>query len=118
MVAHGARDPVWARPFEAIAESVREMAPQRELRIAYLEHMTPNIDAACGALVREGCERIDVLPMFLGAGGHVQRDVPQAVEALTRRHPNVRFVLHPPVGEVAEIVAAMAASVVSMASRP
>ncbi len=118
LVAHGARDPAWARPFEAVAARIGEQAPHCALRVAYLEHLAPNIDAASGALVREGCLRIDVMPMFLGSGGHVQRDVPQAVDALTRRHPQVRFVLHPPIGEVAEIIDAMAACVVEASSAP
>jgi sirohydrochlorin cobaltochelatase len=118
LIAHGARDPTWARPFEAIAARIAERAPERVVRIAYLEHLAPNIDAASGALVREGCLRIDVLPMFLGSGGHVQRDVPQAVDALGRRHPQVRFVVHPPIGEVGEVIDAMAASVVELSSGP
>jgi sirohydrochlorin cobaltochelatase len=112
LVAHGARDPTWARPFEAVAKRVGERAAHCALRVAYLEHLAPNIDAASGALVREGCGRIDVIPMFLGAGGHVQRDVPQAVDALARRHPQVRFVLHPTIGEVAAVIDAMASCVV------
>jgi sirohydrochlorin cobaltochelatase len=112
LIAHGARDPAWARPFEAVAARIAERSPHCVLRIAYLEHLSPNIDAASGALVREGCQRVDVVPMFLGAGGHVQRDVPQAVEALTRRHPQVSFVLHPTIGEVTAVIEAMAASVV------
>jgi CbiX len=68
LIAHGARDPAWARPFEAIAARIADRAPERVVRIAYLDHLAPNIDAASGALVREGCQRIDVLPMFLGAG--------------------------------------------------
>ena len=118
LVAHGARDPAWARPFEAIAARIGERAPGSVVRVAYLEHMAPNIDAASGALVREGCERIDVLPMFLGSGGHVQRDVPLAIEALGRRHTQVRFVVHPPIGEIAEVIDAMAASVVAASTRP
>jgi sirohydrochlorin cobaltochelatase len=118
LIAHGARDPAWARPFEAIAARIAERAPERTVRIAYLDHLAPNIDAASGALVREGCQRIDVLPMFLGAGGHVQRDVPLAVEALGRRHPQVRFVTHPTIGEVGEVIDAMAASVLELSSGP
>jgi sirohydrochlorin cobaltochelatase len=112
LVAHGARDPTWARPFEAIAARIREHAPGRPLRIAYLDHLAPNIDAASGALVREGCQQIDVLPMFLGAGGHVLRDVPDAVAALIKRHPQVSFVLHPTIGEIPEVIDAMASAVV------
>ncbi len=109
LFAHGARDAAWARPFESVAEAIRRQAPHLAVRLAYLEHMVPNIDAACGSLAREGCARIDVMPLFLGSGGHVQRDLPNAVEGLRKRHATIEFRLHPPVGEAASMIQAMAA---------
>jgi sirohydrochlorin cobaltochelatase len=115
LVAHGARDPAWSKPFEAVVARVQSAAGAAAdaadvpiTRVAYLEHMTPNIDAASGALVREGCTRIDVMPLFLGSGGHVQRDVPAAVDALRKRHPAVTFRMHAAAGESDAIIDAMA----------
>jgi sirohydrochlorin cobaltochelatase len=115
LVAHGARDPAWSKPFEAVVARVQsaagaaaDAADALVTRVAYLEHMTPNIDAASGALVREGCTRIDVMPLFLGSGGHVQRDVPAAVDALRKRHPAVTFRMHAAAGESDAIIDAMA----------
>jgi sirohydrochlorin cobaltochelatase len=115
LVAHGARDAAWSKPFDAVVARVQSAAGAAAdaadaliTRVAYLEHMTPNIDAASGALVREGCTRIDVMPLFLGSGGHVQRDVPAAVDALRKRHPAVTFRMHAAAGESDAIIDAMA----------
>jgi sirohydrochlorin cobaltochelatase len=108
MFAHGARDPRWAGPFEQLVAKLRAARPARPVRLAFLEFMVPDIRAAAADLVDEGCTRIDVLPLFLGAGGHVRKDLPPLLEELHTRHAGVAFTLHPAVGESAALIEAMA----------
>jgi sirohydrochlorin cobaltochelatase len=49
-----------------------------------------------------------VLPMFLGAGGHVRKDLPLLMDELRAAHPQVVFNLHAAVGEIDSVVDAMA----------
>ena len=109
LFAHGARDPRWAEPFEAVAAAVRARQPGLPLRLAYLELMTPDLGGAADALVREGCDAIDVVPLFLGTGGHLRRDLPPLVEALRERHAGARFALHGAAGEAPMVIEALAA---------
>lgn len=100
LFAHGARDPAWARPFERVAQRLRETRPDTPLALAYLEFMSPGIEEAAQALVAAGCSRVHVLPLFLGTGGHVRRDVPPLLDGLRQRHGDaVEWLLHPPLGE-------------------
>ncbi|RTL31082.1 MAG: cobalamin biosynthesis protein CbiX [Burkholderiales bacterium] len=101
LFAHGARDPAWARPFETVADRLRERASASgdEVTLAYLEFMSPTIAGAAADLVRKGCTRITVVPLFLGAGGHVRKDLPQLLEDMGRQHPDVQWILSPAVGE-------------------
>ena len=117
LFAHGARDPRWAAPFEAIAAAVRERAPEVEVRLAFLELMEPDLAAAIDALVADGCTAIDVLPLFLGTGGHLRRDLPPLVEAAAARHAGVSIALHGAVGEAPAMIAAMAAHALSLTQR-
>jgi sirohydrochlorin cobaltochelatase len=110
LFAHGARDPRWAQPFEAVAERVRAARPGTPVGLAYLEFMTPGLPEAGADLVARGCQRVEVMPLFLGAGGHVRKDLPVLMEALRSAHPGVQFGLHPAVGEVESVVHAMAAA--------
>lgn len=112
LFAHGARDPRWAEPFEAVAAQVRAARPGVAVRLAFLEFMTPDLASAGDELAAAGCTEIAVVPLFLGAGGHVRRDVPGLLDTLAARHPATRFVLQPAVGEAPEVVAAMAAAAV------
>jgi sirohydrochlorin cobaltochelatase len=51
---------------------------------------------------------VAIVPLFLGAGGHVRKDVPQLLAALQAAHPAVRFTLHKAVGQAPAVIGAMA----------
>ena len=108
LFAHGARDPRWALPFEAVAERVRAQRPGVPVRLAFLEFMSPSLPEAGAELAAAGCARVEVLPLFLGAGGHVRKDLPLLMDALRAAHPACSYTLHAAVGEVDCVVDAMA----------
>jgi sirohydrochlorin cobaltochelatase len=114
LFAHGARDARWAAPFEAVAQRIREQRPQLQLCLAYLELMPPSLPEAGAALCAAGCTHIEVLPMFLGTGGHLRQDLPPMLERLREQHPSVRWRLHAAVGEHARVREAMAATALSL----
>ncbi|PIM51474.1 cobalamin biosynthesis protein CbiX [Roseateles chitinivorans] len=116
LFAHGARDPAWAAPFQAIAAELQTQRPDLPIALAYLELMTPDIATAAGALAARGCSRIQIVPMFLGASGHVRRDVPPLVESLRAAHPRVLFVLHDAIGEQPSVIRAMAGATLDLIS--
>ena len=118
LFAHGARDPAWAAPFEDVATQLRALRPDTEVRLAFLEFMAPAMDEAGAALAATGCTRVEVLPLFLGAGGHVRKDVPALFDALRAAHPGVAFTLHRAIGEVPAVIAAMAAAAASADTTP
>ena len=109
LFAHGARDPVWAEPFERLLAKIRLRAPGREVRLAFLEIMQPDLGDAVADLVRQGATTIRILPIFFGQGGHLQRDLPAQVEALRARHPGIEIDCAPPVGEDEAILEALTA---------
>jgi len=110
LFAHGARDSRWALPFEDIADRIRLRAPDVPVVLAYLELMTPGLVEAGHRLAAEGCERVEVVPLFLGAGGHVRRDIPSLLSELEYAHPALHWELRPAIGEVDSVIEAMAAA--------
>jgi sirohydrochlorin cobaltochelatase len=109
LVAHGARDARWADPFARVADRVRSARPDANVRLAFLEFMTPDLPSAAVELVTGGCVRIEVVPLFLGGSGHVRRDLPDLLDALRQRYAGVPFTLHGAVGEDDLLIDAMAA---------
>jgi sirohydrochlorin cobaltochelatase len=109
LFAHGARDPAWARPFEIVAERLRAARPGTPLALAFLEFMAPDMEQAADQLAAAGCTRVHVLPLFLGTGGHVRRDVPPLLDRLRERHGDaVEWLLHAPLGEQEAVLQAIA----------
>ena len=108
LFAHGARDPRWAEPFEAVAERVRAAAPDLPVVLAYLELMAPTLDEAVDCAVDGGATTVDIVPLFLGTGGHLRHDLPPLVDALRSVHPDVTIRLHAAIGEHAAVSEAMA----------
>lgn len=108
LFAHGARDPRWALPFEDVARRVRAADPDVPVALSYLEFMSPGLVEAGASLAALGCSRVELLPLFLGAGGHVRKDLPVLLEQLRQAHPDVQWLLRPTIGEDDAVVEAMA----------
>ena len=108
LFAHGARDPRWAEPFEAVAQRLRERQPALTVELAFLEFMTPTLVEAGVRLVAAGCQRVDVVPLFLGAGGHVRKDLPVLLDELSASYPGVQWHMQRVIGERASVIDAMA----------
>lgn len=107
LFAHGARDLRWALPFEAVATRLREQRPGVAVALAYLELMAPSLAEAAAALHAQGVRRIEVLPLFLGTGGHLRRDLPLLIDGLRSAHPRTRFELHTAAGETDTVIDAL-----------
>ena len=106
LFAHGSREPEWARPFERIASKLRN---EFRVELAYLEQMRPTLEEAVASLAAKGAQRVRIIPLFLGAGGHVREDLPKLAQAARERHAGVEIVLEPTIGERAEVTDAIAA---------
>ena len=89
LFGHGARDPRWAQPFERIRDRMRAALPQRTVELAFLEFMTPDLPTIIDRLADQGVQRVLLMPLFLGAGGHVLRDLPELLDAARARHPHL-----------------------------
>jgi sirohydrochlorin cobaltochelatase len=116
LFAHGARDPAWAQPFEAIAQQMRAASPGHTVALAFLELMQPSLDAAVAALVQAGHTEITVVPVFLGAGGHVKRDLPALMDQLRALHPQLQLQATCAIGESPRVVAALAEAALGLAT--
>jgi sirohydrochlorin cobaltochelatase len=115
LFAHGARDPRWAEPFLAIAERIRLADPARPVELAFLELMEPDLDEAARRLAAGGATRIDVVPLFLGMGGHLRNDLPPRVEAVRAALPAVEIRLHAAIGENEAVIAVVASAALAAA---
>lgn len=108
LFAHGARSAAWAEPFERLRELAQARAPGVEVSLAFLELMEPRLPEHVDALAAAGARTVTVVPVFLGQGGHVLRDLPPMLEALRARHPGLDLRVAAAVGEDPAVLDAIA----------
>jgi sirohydrochlorin cobaltochelatase len=118
LFAHGARAATWAVPFERLRALTEARVPGVPVSLAYLELMEPRLPARVAELAAQGVTGLTVVPVFLGQGGHLLRDLPLIVEALRRDHPGMAISVSGAVGEDAGVLAAISDFCVAQLSCP
>jgi sirohydrochlorin cobaltochelatase len=108
LFAHGARAAGWAAPFERLRTLTQARLPEVDVSLAFLELMSPRLPERVGQLAAQGVDEIALVPVFLGQGGHVLRDLPLMVDELRARYPAIRFTVATAVGEAPDVLNAMA----------
>jgi sirohydrochlorin cobaltochelatase len=114
LFAHGARDPNWRLPFEALRDSIAAQLQARTVQLAFLELMQPSLIEAIDAQVAAGATHIDIAPIFLAAGSHIRQDLPKLLDEARARHPQTHIACLPVMGELAPIRDAIAQTYVSL----
>ena len=109
LVAHGSRSQESNDEILTLTSSLRAQVtrvPDQEFDIvncAFLELVEPDIDAGINTLVKQGVDKITLLPYFLAKGNHVNRDIPEIIVAAQSRFPGVTIDLIPHIGEAANM---------------
>ncbi|MFD9409200.1 sirohydrochlorin chelatase [Streptomyces sp. NPDC059989] len=89
-VAHGSRDPRAAHTARALLDRVRELRPQLAVRLGHIELSEPPLDEVLRELRGEAV----LIPLLLGRGYHVKRDLP----AFAARAAHLRTAVAAPLG--------------------
>lgn len=100
VVAHGSRDRRWCAAVERAVRAARAGLGTRALRLAYMDCAAPSLGRVLAEAERAGVERVRILPLFLAAEGHVDRDVRPLVNAARAAHPSIAVELLPPLGQL------------------
>ncbi|WP_338758483.1 CbiX/SirB N-terminal domain-containing protein [Massilia sp. METH4] len=108
LFAHGARAASWAAPFERLRDIVAAREPEVDVSLAFLELMSPRLPERAAALVAQGITDLTVVPVFLGQGGHVLRDLPLMIDQLRVDHPQLAVRVAEAAGENAAVLQAIA----------
>ncbi len=108
LFAHGARDPRWAEPFRRLQDILQAQSPELVVSLAFLELMSPRLPELAAELIATGVADVTIVPVFLGQGGHVMRDLPEIVDRLKQSFPDVTFHIAGAVGEDVSVLNAMA----------
>ncbi len=109
LFAHGARAASWADPFLRLQKLLQASQTQLRVELAFLELMSPQLPELVKQLHADAHQDISIVPIFLGQGGHVIRDLPLLVEQLRQDYPHINLKLAEAAGEDASVLQAIAA---------
>lgn len=98
LMAHGSRRAEANQDLFDLSARLSAAGPHRIVQASFLEIAAPDIVSGGSLCVQQGARRVLMVPFLLAAGVHVSRDLAAAREALTAKHPDVAFVLGPPLG--------------------
>ena len=93
LFGHGARNPEWAAPFTAIRAEILARSPDALVESGFLELMRPTFAEAVDRLVAQGAGEITVVPIFMAAGSHINKDLPLLAAAAMDQHQGVEIKL-------------------------
>lgn len=89
LIAHGTRNPAGATEMDLLCAHLRARlgAP---VAAAWLEDFSdPDAVTAANELITDGAAAIVTVPFLVLGAGHAKTDVPQAVQAVRRAHPDI-----------------------------
>jgi sirohydrochlorin ferrochelatase len=103
IVAHGSRNKKSAQQVAALCQKISEKAgnlseqnkfDQNKFDLvahAFLQFASPLLEETIDDLVQRGARRVIVFPLFIAAGSHLLKDIPEAVETAGKAYPGVSF---------------------------
>lgn len=110
LLAHGSADARWRRPIEALARSIEARAHGQGVALAYLQFCEPTLEQALRRCRDGGGVSALVLPVFISGGGHLLRDVPEAVARAAQAAQGLSVRCAGALAEEPEVLEAMAAA--------
>ena len=99
LFCHGSRSPDWREPFEQLAGDFRQRFAGQQVRLAFLELMSPDLTQVLAEEVAAGTTAVRIVPLFLAPGVHTSRDLPALVDEARRRWPQLQIGVEPTVLE-------------------
>jgi sirohydrochlorin ferrochelatase len=98
LIAHGSRESLANDDLHQLAARLTAQGSFPIVQACFLELVEPDIALGGDRCVECGATRVLMVPYFLSAGVHLQRDLTAARDNLQARHPHVEFRLGPALG--------------------
>lgn len=108
LVGHGSREPGGNEEIGQFAEQWRKRRPDDRIEVCFIEFADVLLDEGLDRAAADSA-RVIVVPLILGAAGHVKMEIPHHVAEARSRHPGVEFVLARHLGADVKVLNALEA---------
>jgi len=106
LVGHGSREKGGNEEIEAFANAWRKRRPDDRIDVCFIEFADITLDAGLNNAAK-GSKRVMVVPLILGAAGHVKMEIPHHIAHAREHHPDVEFVMAKHLGAGTKVLQAL-----------
>ncbi|MDQ6951441.1 MAG: sirohydrochlorin chelatase [Mariprofundales bacterium] len=106
LVGHGSRNPKGNEEIASVAAQWRQRRPSDRIEVCFIEFAEVLLDAGMD-LAASNSARVIVVPLILGAAGHVKMEIPHHIANARQRHPDVAFIMAKHLGAGTKILQAL-----------
>lgn len=104
-IAHGSKKEKSNNEFIQLVEKISQKDKMYDFKsAAFLELALPDIQSTAINFINQGSKEISFYPYFLNSGKHVQIDLPNIINELKEKYPNIQFNLLNHFGKSEKIV--------------
>ena len=99
IIAHGSRKNISNNEVIKIVNDIKNSDTLYDnIESSFLEFATPTIEQSVNKCIEQKSLEIDIYPYFLNSGKHVTYDIPNEIEKLKVKYPNIKFSILPHFG--------------------
>lgn len=93
LVAHGSRRIESNQEVMNLASELEKISGDHfdSVQCAFIQFGEPSFQGKVDELVKMGANEIKVLPYFIAAGSHVQKDIPELIQIVKNKYPDIRL---------------------------
>jgi len=106
LVGHGSREQSGNDEIEAFAKEWRTRRPDDRIEVCFIEFADVLLDEGLNRAA-QGSKRVIVVPLILGAAGHVKMEIPHHIAHAREHHPDVEFVMAKHLGAGSKVLQAL-----------
>lgn len=104
LFAHGSPDQRWQQSFLNLLHLARQKVGHHQVELAYMEMCEPSLMTVAQLAHQAGIRKLVLLPLFMAAGGHVDRDIPVQAARVAAACDGLEVEILPPIGEHLKVI--------------
>ena len=93
LMGHGSRVPGAGEGMEKVAQWLKEKRPEAIIETCYMSELGPHFPEILEKCVRNGANKIIVMPYFLHLGIHLREDIPAMMGTEAKKYPGLTLIL-------------------------
>ena len=106
LVAHGSRKQSSNQAVESFVKTWRQRQPNTRIEVCFLAFADITLEIGLDHAAQHA-QRVIVVPLMLGAGTHVNVEIPQHIQQANQRHHDVHFVMTQHLGADPKVLQAL-----------